>query len=176
MATQDRSTGEVLAPPKRTCRRSWALSVRELARLGSEERTLAQAIASLNGGGPCSSAASPGKRGARSRAGRSQGERRTVPKASATSRSSSRRRRPRTALRSTADRVSELQGLLAEGPKSKVAIAAALKLSPARVQQLLAELGSSVSSQPDPGQGRAKLWSLKGSANGASASGRQAAK
>lgn len=61
--------------------------------------------------------------------------------------------------------MNELRGLLGEGPRSRNDLAAALNVSPARVQQLLAEFGSAVSSQPDPGQRRGKLWSLKGSAN-----------
>ena len=58
--------------------------------------------------------------------------------------------------------------MLANGPKSRNDLAAALTVSPARVQQLLAELGSSVSSQPDPGQRQGKLWTLKGAGDGAS--------
>ena len=59
----------------------------------------------------------------------------------------------------------ELSQLLTEGAKSRKDLAAALKVSPARVQQLLNELGSSVSSQPDPNEPRAKLWSLNGHEN-----------
>ena len=62
-----------------------------------------------------------------------------------------------------------MRALLADGPKSRGELAEALDVSPPRVQQLLAELGGAVSSRADPEQGRSRLWSLKGSANGASA-------
>jgi DNA-binding MarR family transcriptional regulator len=58
--------------------------------------------------------------------------------------------------------VSELHGVLADGPKSRSELAGALGVSPARVQQLLAELGGAVSSRPHPEQRQGKLWSLTG--------------
>ncbi|MCA1680380.1 MAG: hypothetical protein LC777_16220, partial [Actinobacteria bacterium] len=80
------------------------------------------------------------------------------------------RGRTRGKTKSTADRVKQLEGLLAAGPKSRSDLAAALKVSPARVQQLLAQLGSAVSAQPHPELRRGKLWSLKAAGGGKGAS------
>jgi len=82
-----------------------------------------------------------------------------------TRKKASTRRARRSGGKSTSDRVEDLRQLLAAGPKSRNDLAAALEVSPARVQQLLAELGGSVSSKRDPANGRVKLWSLDGSAN-----------
>jgi hypothetical protein len=136
----------------------------EIARLGGEERALTRALASLKGDSARASASRPAD-ASTARATAKRSTRRTAgSKAGA-----GRRRRSRGASKSTAERVEELRALLAGGPKSRSDLAAALKVSPARVQQLLAELGSTVSSQPDPAQRRGKLWSLAGNGNRADA-------
>jgi hypothetical protein len=138
----------------------------EIARLAVEEQALAHAVASLDGGNPATSSdSSTGESARRSRAVKSRRAKGSTRKAS-----SGRRRAARGTSRSTGERVDQLRGLLADGPQSRSALAAALEVSPARVQQLLGELGSSVSSQPDPDQRRGKLWSLKDAVSGAGAS------
>ena len=138
----------------RTWKRSSPLSAKEMSGLAAEEHALTQALASLDGDGASSPPASASNAADRPRAGNSRTRRPTR------SAGTSRRRRRRGASKSTADRMNELRELLADGPKSRNELAAALKVSPARVQQLLAELGSSVSSQPGPEQRRGKLWTL----------------
>ena len=155
-----KQTGEVLATAREGLQAQLIVVRDEIARLTAEERALTQALSSMHG----DSASSPRTATADKRATRAQGTTRSSGR-KATSRS----RRQRGASKSTADRVNELRGQLADGPKSRNTLAAALKVSPARVQQLLAELGSGVSSQPDPDNGRGKLWALEGSGNGASA-------
>ncbi len=164
MTVTAKKTGEVLAAARKDLEAQLAVVREEMRRLAAEELALTHAVSNLDGGNPATSAdGTVSKRAVGSSRTKGQGQKKPAPKA----RTSGRRRRRGTS-KSTAERVSELQGLLAEGPKSKAAIAAALKVSPPRVQQLLAELGGSVSSQPDPGQRRGKLWTLKpGSGKGA---------
>jgi len=165
MAATARKTDEVLASARKDLEAQLALVREEIARLGAEELALTHAVSNLDGANPATSPdGTTSKRAVSSRAGKRRGTKSATRKAS-----SARRRRPRGAGKSTADRVNELRGLLADGPKSRSDLAAALKVSPARVQQLLAELGSAVSSQPDPDNGRGKLWGLKGSGKAAGA-------
>jgi hypothetical protein len=165
MAVTSSKTDEVLASARKDLQAQLAVVREEIARLAAEEQALTEALSSMNGGGASSSSmSSAGRTGGRSASARSSDGKSPTRQAS-----SRRRRRRRGASKSTAERVKELEGLLGDGPKSRNDLAAALKVSPARVQQLLAELGSSVSSRPDPGQRRGKLWSLKGSGNGAGA-------
>ena len=164
MATA-RKTDEVLAAARNDLEAQLKLVREQGAQLAAEELALTHAISSLDGGNPATSSS-----GATSeRAVRSAAPKRERSKRSSRRASSSRRRRSRAAGKSTADRVNELRGLLSDGPKSRTDLAAALKVSPARVQQLLAELGGSVSSRPDPNQRRGKLWSLKAGGNGGGA-------
>ena len=163
-----RKTDDVLASARREFEAQLAVVREQIARLTAEEHALAVAASSLDGGNPATTAIGTVTKQAPSRTAKSQAS------TSSTRKPADRRRRRRVASKSTAERVSELRALLAEGPKSRNDLAAALKVSPARVQQLLAELGSSVSSQPDPNQRRGKLWSLDGSGNGASATKRAA--
>ncbi len=154
MATAGRKTDEVLAAARNELQAQLGVVREEQARLAAEEAALTHALSSLNGGGSPSADRSAGGGGAsRSRAAKPKG------------RASGRRRRRRGSAKSTADRVEELRALLVDGPRSRNDLAAALEVSPARVQQLLAELGSSVSSQPDPERGQGKLWALKGSSS-----------
>ncbi len=157
-------TDQVLASARKDLE-AHVKSVRsEIERLEGEERKLTQALESFDGGG--SPATSDGAdRRSRSSATRGSGRSRRT----SSRKASSGRRSRRSAGKSTADRVEELRRLLVEGPKSRNDLAAALNVSPARVQQLLAELGSSVTSQPDPNQRRGKLWTLDGRGNGATA-------
>ena len=161
MAEIVRRTDEVLAAARSEVQAQLALVREELSWLASEELALMEALSSLNG--ESSTAADDGV------SKRPQGPRAAKSRGRATGRTQAPARRRRGASKSTADRVEELRGLLAEGPRSRTDLAAALKVSPARVQQLLAELGSSVSSRPDPKQRRGKLWALSGSGNGAGA-------
>lgn len=163
MAVTRRKTNEVLASARRDVEAQLAVVRDELSRLSSEEAALTQALSSLVGNGGSSGAATKSNGDARAGATPSSPARSSTRKAA-----TGRRRRRRGTSKSTADRVNELRELLADGPKSRSDLATALAVSPARVQQLLAELGGSVSSQPDPEQRRGKLWSLKGSANGTS--------
>ena len=165
MAVSRKTTDQVLASARKELESQLRLIRDEQSRLGAEEQALTLALSSLESDG-----------GSRSPAARADGANRPTRRAqTSTTRSSKRKRaggarpRRRSAVKSTADRVDELRELLSDGPKSRKALATALDVSPARVQQLLAELGSSVSSQPDPEQRRGKLWRLKGSANGAGA-------
>ena len=161
MASSGSKTDEVLASARSELQAQLGVVREELARLAAEERTLTQALSSLDGDSSSSASnASASPRPSRSRASKGRSSTRKA--------TSGRRRRRRGASKSTADRVEELRGLLADGPRSRGDLAAALKVSPARVQQLLAELGSSVSSQQDPNQRRGKLWRLTGGGNGAS--------
>lgn len=162
MATT-RKTDDVLASARKDLKAQLGVVRDEMTRLAGEERALTQALSSLDGdSAPSSTTAPAAKVGAGPRKVKSSARRSSPGKASST-------RRRRGASKSTADRVSELQGLLGDGPKSRNDLAAALKVSPARVQQLLAVLGSAVSSQPNPEQRQSKLWTLTGRANGASA-------
>lgn len=165
MAATLRKTDEVLASARKDLQAQLAAVREELARLSAEEDALTRALSSVDGDGASSSARAPaGKRRGKARTANgsqsSSSTRKPAPR---------RRRRTRGAVKPTADRVKELRVLLADGPKSRTDLAAALEVSPARVQQLLGELGRSVSSQPDPDQRQGKLWSLKPSGNGASA-------
>ena len=163
MATTRRKTDDVLATARKDLQAQLALVREEIAGLAAEERALTQALSSLNGDSASHTTTAPAAKVAGDRAT----AKRSASMGPARKRSTSRRRR-RGASKSTADRVKELQRLLTDGPKSRNDLAAALKVSPARVQQLLAELGSSVSSQPNPEQRRGKLWTLTGG-DGASA-------
>jgi len=165
MAATARKTDEVLASARKDLEAQLALVREEIARLGAEELALTHAVSNLDGANPATSSdGTTSKRAVSSRVGKNRGTKSATRKAS-----SARRRRPRGAGKSTADRVNELRGLLVDGPKSRSDLAAALKVSPARVQQLLAELGSAVSSHPDPANGRGKLWGIKGSGKAARA-------
>ncbi len=164
MTATAKKTGEVLAAARKDLEAQLVVVREEMSRLAAEERALTSAVSSLNGDST-SSPSAPRAGRAGGQGGTAQGSTRR-----SSARKAPRRRRPRGASKSTAERVKELEGLLADGPKSRTDLAKALKVSPARVQQLLAELGGSVSSQRDPGQRQGKLWTLKaGSGNGASA-------
>lgn len=153
-----RKTDQVIASARKELEAQLAAVRDEIARLTAEERALTHAVSNLDGGNPATSAAgTASKRAVSARPAQSR-----EVKSSTGKRSPGRRRRARTRSKSTADRLDDLRGLLGDGPKSRSDLAAALKVSPARVQQLLAELGSSVSSRPDPNQRRGKLWSLDG--------------
>lgn len=161
MATGTRKTDEVLASARKDLQAQLGVVRDELARLAGEEQALTRALSTLDGGGSAR-ANGAGSESPRPRARGSRGAKRAARKPGARGRS---RGKPK----STAGRVEELRGLLTGGPKSRTDLAAALKVSPARVQQLLGELGSSVSSQAAPGR-QGKLWSLKAAGgNGASA-------
>ena len=154
-----KKTDEVLASARKDLKAQLALVREEKARLDGEERALTQALAGMDG-----------RRAARAsaRSSASAGDSKPSGAKPATRKSSARRGRRRpSASKSTADRVRELRGLLGEGPQSRGDLADALKVSPARVQQLLGELGSAVSSQSHPDNRRVKLWVLKGTTNGA---------
>lgn len=165
MATTRSKTDEVLAAARKDLEAQLAVVREQIARLAAEELALTHALSSLDGANPAtSSAGTTRNRGTQARTEKRQGGRASARKAS-----SRRGRRPGRASKPTADRLNELRGLLADGPKSRTELAAALKVSPARVQQLLAELGESVSSLPDPNQRRGKLWSLEGDGSGGDA-------
>ncbi len=165
MAVARRKTDDVLASARKDLEAQLAVVRDEIGRLAGEELALTEALSSLGGDGASTSmrAAAVNVSG-RSRNVKSSGTRSTARKAG-----TSLRRRRRGASKPTADRLKDLEGLLADGPKSRNDLAAALKVSPARVQQLLAGLGSAVSSQPDPEQRQGKLWALADGGNGASA-------
>jgi len=150
-----RKTDEVLASAQRDLKAQLALVRDELRRLTGEERALAGGLASIK----ADTRSSP-SRGATGP---------TKPASASRRRSGGRRRRARVASKTTAERLQELRDQLATGPKSRNELAAALQVSPPRVQQLLAELGSAVSSKPDPGQRQGKLWSLTRAGSGAGA-------
>jgi hypothetical protein len=149
-----RNTNEVLASARKDLEAQLAVVRDEIARLTAEEQALTHAVSNLDGGNPAMSAQGSVRASATAR----------KPKRASRTRRSGRSRRRSGATKTTAERVEELRGLLADGPKSRNDLAAALSVSPPRVQQLLAELGGAVSSQPDPNQRRGKLWSLKGKA------------
>ena len=157
MAATRRKTDDVLATAGKDLQIQLALVRDEIGRLAAEERALTQALSSLDGDSASSQAIAP----AAKVAGSSRTAKRSASTGPTRKRSTS-RRRSSSASKSTAERVNELQALLADGPKSRNDLAAALKVSPARVQQLLAELGSSVSSEPNPEQRQGKLWTLTG--------------
>jgi chromosome segregation ATPase len=152
-----RKTDEVLASAQRDLKAQLAVVRDELGRLTAEERALAGALASIKA--DTSSSPSPSRPAAGS----------TKTASASRRRSGGRRRRARVASKTTAERLQELRDQLATGPKSRNELAAALQVSPPRVQQLLAELGSAVSSKPDPGQRQGKLWSLSRAGSGAGA-------
>ena len=160
MAATPKKTDEVLASARKELEAQLAAVRQELSRLAAEESALTRALSSLDG----DSAPAPAPT-ARER--KSAGATRTA-RGSASGRSAATggRRRTRARSKSTADRVKELEGLLAAGPKSRSELAAALEVSPARVQQLLAQLGSAVSAQPHPELRQGKLWTLTGSGAG----------
>jgi type VI protein secretion system component VasK len=147
MAASKATTDEVIAAARAEVQAQLQVVREELTRVTAEEKALAKALSGLAGKAPAARPSTPA-------AGRKRGP--------------GRRRRKRGASKPTAERVEELRGLLAEGPKSRNELAAALQVSAPRVQQLLAELGGSVSSQPHPERAQVKLWTLKGSANGSS--------
>jgi plasmid maintenance system antidote protein VapI len=164
MATTPK-TDEVLASARKDLQAQLDVVRGEISRLAAEDHALTVALSSLDGNGAS----------ARARV-RGSGESEAVPAAKASTRPSARGRkattrrgRRRATGKSTADRIEELRGLLADGPKSRSELAGALGVSPARVQQLLAALGSAVSSRPHPEQRQGKLWALAGQGNGASA-------
>jgi hypothetical protein len=126
-----RTTEEVFAAARGEVQSQLRVVRDEIARLTTEERALTQALTGLRGRRPDTSSRKAGAR----KSGRTG--------------------------KSTSDRVEEVRALLAEGPKSRNELAAALKVSPPRIQQLLAELGSAVTSERDPSQRRGKLWRLK---------------
>ena len=158
-STTRRKIDQILADARKDLEAQLELVRVEKTRLAAEEQELTAAIAGLetNGGG------SPPVARRRQRAAATRST-----KAGTRSSGGAKGRRKRTANKPTAQRLDELRALLTEGPKSRGDIATALKLSPARVQQLLGELGTAVTSQP-ANDGRAKLWSIKGARNGASA-------
>ena len=160
------STDQVLAAARKGLKDQLEVIHSQIARLEAEERAVTDALLTLERGG-ASTAAVNGKRHSSSRGAATRST-------STSTRKPSSRGRPRGTIgKSTAERLAELSELLTDGPKSRKDLAAALRVSPARVQQLLNELGRSVSSQPDPNQRRAKLWSLSGAENGASAEARR---
>ena len=161
MASTHTKTDEVLASARKDLETQLAVVREQIERLAADELALTHAISSLDGGNPATSSAGAVSKRAAAPARKPQGSKGSARKGSRP------RRRRRGASKSTADRVTELRELLAEGPKSRADLAAALGVSSARIQQLLAELGGSVSSQPDPAQRRGKLWSLRGTGNGA---------
>jgi hypothetical protein len=164
MPTETRKkTDDVLASARKDLQAQLAVVRGELSRLAAEENALAQALSSLDGDGALASTAptAAGSDGAP--------KTKSSPRRNSAGKARTSRRRRRAASKSTADRVDELRGLLADGPKSRSDLAAALKVSPARVQQLLAELGGSVSSQPSPEPRQGKLWTLTNPGNGSSA-------
>ncbi len=163
MASTHTKTDQVLAAARKELEAQLAVVRDQIERLAAEELALRHAISNLDGRNPATGSAGATSKRAAAPAGRRQGTKGSARKGS------SRSRRRRGASKSTADRVKELRELLADGPKSRADLAAALNVSSARIQQLLAELGGSVSSQPDPEQRRGKLWSLKGAGNGAGA-------
>ena len=164
VAVTRRKTDDVLATARKELQIQLAVVRDEIGRLAAEEHALTQALPSLEG-----DSASPQASAAATKVAGSSGTAKRSASRGRPRKRSTTRRRPRGASKSTADRISELQWLLAGGPKSRNDLAAALKVSPARVQQLLAELGSAVSSQPDPEKRRGKLWTLTGGGNGPSA-------
>ncbi len=161
MAATRKKTDDVLASARGDLQAQLAVVRDEMSRLAAEEQALTHALSTLKGDG----ASAPTTPSTAKRSSRASGQRRSSTAKAGTNRG----RRRRGASKSTADRVNELQELLADGPKSRNDLAAALNVSPARVQQLLAELGNSVSSQRDPEQRQGKLWTLTGGGNGASA-------
>ena len=168
MAPTRKKTDDVLASARKDLQAQLAVVRDEMTRLAAEERALTQALSTLDGDGASPPTASAPRASGRASSGKTRA--RSSARAHASGKgTTTRRRRRRGVSKSTADRVSELQGLLSSGPKTRNDLAAALKVSPARVQQLFAELGSSVSSQPDPAQPRGKLWALTRGGDGASA-------
>ncbi len=163
MASTHTKTDEVLAAARKDLEAQLTVVREQIERLTAEELALTHAISSLDGGNPATASAGAISERAAAPAGKPRGTKGSARKGS------SRGRRRRSASKSTADRINELRELLADGPKSRADLAAALNVSSARIQQLLAELGGSVSAQPDPKQRRGKLWSLKGAGNGAGA-------
>src|SRR5919199_106275 len=129
-------TDEVLAAARAGLHDQLEVVREELAQLTAEERALTQALANIDR----DRVSAPGRA--------TTGARR---------RTSGRSRLRRGASKPTAERVKELRALLADGPKSRRDLAATLEVSPARVQQLLSELGGAVSSQPHPEQRQGKL-------------------
>ena len=158
-----RKTEEVLESARKDLGAQLADVREEIARLTVEEHALTQALSSLDGGNPSLTGGGKVKTPTKARTGRTRTSRPRKPGG----------RRRRSASKSTAARLDELQGILIKGPKSRNDLAAALNVSPPRVQQLLTELGSSVASRPDPDHPRGKLWGLKTTGNG---SGKPAAK
>jgi hypothetical protein len=166
MTASSTKTGEVLAAARAELQAQLAVVRGELTRVAAEERALTQALSALGGGGRTTKGGP---------AARKQNAETSAPRRSSRS-STRRRRRKRGSSKPTEERIQELQALLADGPKSRNDLAAALQVSPPRIQQLLTELGTSVSSEPDPKRGQVKLWSLTGSSNGASGSSKPSAR
>lgn len=160
MAVTPRKTDAVLSAARKDLQAQLAAVRAELSRLTAEEGALTRALSGLDGDGASAPPAPSGARPAAKGAGRRRSAGKTGKRTP---------RRARAAPKSTADRLGELKTVLTEGPKSQTELAAALGVSPARVHQLLAELGGAVTSGPDGKGGQGKLWSLKGTANGAGA-------
>lgn len=152
-----KQTDEVLASARKDLQAQLAVVREEMSRLAAEEQALTHALSSLDGESASSSSAAP----ATDESGRNRTANKSATRSPTRKPRTSRRGRQGGGSKPTAERVKELRQLLADGPKSRNDLAAALKVSPARVQQLLAELGKAVSSQPDPEQSQGKLWSLK---------------
>lgn len=164
MASTAAQTDEVLATARKELQAQLELVRAELTRLTADERALTTALESLDGAGS-PAAGDGGNRRRRSRSGPA-----TRTRKASTRKASSARRTRRAPSKSTAERVEELRGQLADGPKSRSDLSAALNVSPARVQQLLAELGSSVTSKPvGDGARGGKVWSLASGSNGTGA-------
>jgi hypothetical protein len=160
-STTRRKIDQVLASARKHLEAQLDVVRADMARLAAEERELTAALGNLAADGTSASlTGAPSKRQQRSPA--KSGTRRS------TRRNRNRPRRGDGASKSTAERMEEVRGLLVAGPKSRTDLAAALKVSPARVQQLLEGLGDSVTSRPDPDR-RGKLWSIKGASTAASA-------
>lgn len=152
---------QVLASARKDLEAQLEVVRAEMARLAAEEQELTATLESLKADGRPSSTTSAGN-GQRRASTRTGGAR----KRAAAKADGRRVRGRRMANKSTAERVEELRTVLAEGPKSRADLAAALKISPARVQQLLGELGRAVGSQPAT-HGRGKLWRIKDGGDGA---------
>jgi hypothetical protein len=172
-SASQRKIDQVLTSARKELESQLGVVRAEMARLAADEQELTAALANLSTDGSASTSRDGASR-------RRSSSRKQAAKRSRRSGNGRRAGGRRAASKSTAERVEEVRALLADGPKSRNELAAALKVSPARVQQLLGELGGSVSSQPD-GDKRAKLWTISGASDRASASkpkrgGRQAKK
>ena len=121
MAATRRKTEDVLSTARKDLQAQLAVVREEIGRLAAEERALTQALSNLDGDSASSSTTAPAANVADS----TRTAKRSASTGRARKRSTSRRRR-RGSSKSTADRVNELQWLLADGPKSRNDLAAAL--------------------------------------------------